>query len=65
MGCQETTGTTSRKINLDFAADKIVNQGDSILGEVQELIDLYKPLRGCSGERGAGRNKDGGRQKRA
>ena len=60
MGYQETTGATSRKISLNFATAKIVNQGDPRLGGVWESIELYKSMRGAQGEEGAGRNKEGG-----
>lgn len=63
MGCHETTGTTSRKISVGFATDKTVNQVDVLLGVVQELMDLYEALSGFTGERGAGKNKDSGRQR--
>ena len=50
MGYQETTGTTSRKTNLDFATDKTVKQGNPRLGGVWE----YKPMGDMQG-----RNKEG------
>lgn len=66
MGYQETTGATSRKINLNIKSDKTGNQGRSQtgLGWVQELTGLYKPIRGGAEEGGAERNKEGDKQTR-
>lgn len=66
MRYQETTGATSRDINPDFMTDKTVNEGRSQtwLEWVQELTELYKPMRGRAREGGAGRNKEGVTRKR-
>ena len=60
MGYPETTGISSRKINLDFATHKIVNQRRYALEDVQELIELYRPIGGHAGKEAAERNKGWG-----
>lgn len=45
MAYQETTGTTSRKISLDFVMAGTVSQGRPALEEVWEWAELYKSLR--------------------
>lgn len=50
MHYQATTGATSRKINIDLAIDKTVNQGgDSGLARVWESIELLQTDEGRGG----------------
>lgn len=56
MGYQETTGATSRQINLDFATDKTVKQGTPESEDVG--IDRAVQTREeCAGEGEQGRIK--------
>lgn len=60
MGYPATTGITCRKINLDFATDKTVNQENPKLGGVRELIELYGSMVGHVGEGGAEKSEGWG-----
>lgn len=45
MSYQENIGCTSRKTNLDFASDKIVNQGEG--ARIDRAVEMYKGM--CKG----------------
>lgn len=51
----ETLGVTSRKLNLDFTINKIVNKR-AILRRAQETVELFKSIEGqWKEQKGVGR----------